>query len=68
MRNSLSLKILTLYVSLKSKKIEQKIDCEVNEGDMLFVPTRWWHDVDSVGEINIAINFWYNPEMNPSFK
>ena len=29
-------------------------------GDMLYIPSYWWHHVRSV-ERNVAVNFWYTP-------
>jgi len=31
--------------------------CEVNEGEMLYIPPGWWHEVTSYGN-HIALNFW----------
>jgi len=33
------------------------MECEVSEGEMLFIPNGWWHQVTSYG-IHIAINLW----------
>lgn len=40
------------------------ITCEVRAGDLLFVPSRWWHEVKSIGDENgktVAVNWWYKP-------
>ena len=28
-------------------------------GDVLFVPKRWWHNVESFGPLNLLVNFWW---------
>lgn len=45
--------------------------CDVQPGEVLYLPSHWWHEVESapdeeliaVGEAdqNIAVNFWYEP-------
>jgi hypothetical protein len=39
----------------------QKIAREVTlkPGDMMYLPSRWWHSVDSVG-LNLGINYWWS--------
>jgi len=32
--------------------------CQVEAGDMLYLPTSWWHQVYNHGR-NVAINFWF---------
>lgn len=37
--------------------------CELNVGDMLFLPASWFHEVESFGSANghLAMNYWYHP-------
>jgi len=39
--------------------------CEVAPGDLLFVPSFWWHEVYSSPDVddgwNLAVNWWYHP-------
>jgi len=35
------------------------VECIVSGGEMLYVPSDWWHQVYSM-ERNIALNFWYD--------
>jgi len=39
--------------------INESIVCEVHAGDMLFIPSHWWHQIYSTGR-NIALNFWFS--------
>jgi len=38
----------------------RSVECMVEEGEMLFIPSGWWHQVTSYG-IHIAINVWTTP-------
>lgn len=39
------------------------LKCKINEGDMLYMPAFWWHEVKSTPDVlqrrNLAVNFWY---------
>jgi hypothetical protein len=35
------------------------IECVVEPGEMLFIPAFWWHQVYSLDQLNISINFWW---------
>jgi hypothetical protein len=39
--------------------LERAVHVEMRAGDALFLPSFWWHEVDSVG-LNIMINFWWS--------
>lgn len=41
------------------KVAEKAIHVEVTAGQMLFIPEGWYHQVDSLGPIAIAVNFWW---------
>lgn len=32
---------------------------ELEPGDALYIPTNWWHHVQSMGPVNILVNFWW---------
>jgi hypothetical protein len=37
----------------------------IEPGDLLFIPSRWWHHANSV-EVSISVNFWWaSPAMYP---
>lgn len=41
----------------------------LDEGDILFLPSFWFHAFHHIGKINININFWWQPEkiaVNPT--
>lgn len=42
---------------------------ELEPGDAIFIPMLWWHHVDSLGEINALVNYWWNGSIgNPHSK
>jgi hypothetical protein len=34
---------------------------ELREGDVLYLPAYWWHQVESLGAENVNLNFWWLP-------
>ena len=37
------------------------MSCTIHEGDVLYMPSFWWHEVQSVpskDKRNLAVNFW----------
>jgi hypothetical protein len=51
------------------------MDCQVNKGDALWLPSFWWHEVtsfpgaqvDQLSPLNIAINLWFDPLFRKEF-
>lgn len=41
------------------KDVKGKIMAVTEPGDMLFMPARWWHKVNSDPGRNIMVNYWY---------
>ena len=38
---------------------------ELNAGDALFIPSLWWHQVESLDSLNVLVNYWWRD--TPSF-
>lgn len=38
------------------------VEAIIEEGDMLFIPSYWYHAVFHLGEINVNVNFWWQPD------
>jgi ribosomal protein L16 Arg81 hydroxylase len=36
---------------------------ELQEGDVLYIPAYWWHQVESLGRENLNLNFWWLPRL-----
>ncbi|KAK3598783.1 hypothetical protein CHS0354_020895 [Potamilus streckersoni] len=47
------------------------MSCTIEEGDVLFMPAFWWHEVQSfpnkTAGRNLAVNFWYEPFLTKEF-
>jgi peptidyl-lysine (3S)-dioxygenase / protease len=51
------------------------MDCRVNKGEALWLPSYWWHEVTSIpgnhnnnfSPLNIAINIWFDPLFQKEF-
>lgn len=33
---------------------------DLEPGDAIYIPILWWHSVDSLGGLNVLINYWWN--------
>ena len=40
-------------------KVRGKMYVKLDEGDILYIPSFWWHHVKSSKNKNIGVNFWY---------
>ena len=46
------------------------LTCEIRAGDILYLPSFWWHEVRSKPDPhhrNIAVNYWYTPFYTTEF-
>ncbi|WP_295998485.1 cupin-like domain-containing protein [Rugamonas sp.] len=32
---------------------------ELEPGDAIYIPAIWWHQVESIGQLNVLINYWW---------
>lgn len=39
--------------------MEHALTVELEAGDALFIPSMWWHHVESLSSFNILINYWW---------
>ena len=43
------------------------MECLLEPGEMLFIPAFWWHQVYSLEQLNISINFWWKTNFKEYF-
>ena len=48
------------FVIKESPKVEYQ-DVNLSEGDMLYLPAGWFHEVFSSGGVHMAFNYWMHP-------
>lgn len=41
------------------KAYAEALSIELEPGDAIFIPSPWWHHVQSLGGLNILINYWW---------
>ncbi len=39
--------------------LKHAVVAELEPGDAIFIPYQWWHNVESLRDINILVNFWW---------
>ncbi|BDF93932.1 MULTISPECIES: cupin-like domain-containing protein [Pseudoalteromonas] len=54
---------LTKFPKFSNVK-DQVLKASLNEGEALFIPPLWWHNVKATEKINILINYWWKNEIN----
>jgi hypothetical protein len=40
---------------------EHALSVELEAGDAIYIPTPWWHHVQSLSDFNVLVNYWWNP-------
>jgi hypothetical protein len=40
----------------RAEALSQEV--ELGEGDAIFIPALWWHEVESLDSVNVLINYW----------
>jgi hypothetical protein len=44
--------------------LDAALVADLMPGDALFIPTRWWHHVQSNGILNMMVNYWWKSELS----
>lgn len=47
------------------KALEHVMVVELDPGDALYLPSFWWHHVESIGVLNVMINYWWSAPAAP---
>jgi hypothetical protein len=40
----------------------ERFEARLSPGDMLFIPSFWFHTLRHVGDLNLNVNFWWKPD------
>lgn len=44
------------------------VHVELREGEALYLPAYWWHQVESLGDENVNLNFWWFPPVRKQLR
>ena len=36
-------------------------------GDAIYIPSLWWHHVESLSSFNMLVNYWWVPEVASAY-
>lgn len=39
--------------------LQAALVAEMEPGDVLYVPSMWWHQVEGLGDLNVLVNYWW---------
>ena len=45
--------------------LEHALTAELSPGDVIYIPSMWWHAVEGLDDFNVMLNFWWRE--NPTF-
>lgn len=48
-----------------AEALEHALVAHLEPGDGLFIPSLWWHHVDTRGPLNVLINYWWDDTRTP---
>ncbi|MHB9147655.1 MAG: cupin-like domain-containing protein [Candidatus Amoebophilus sp.] len=51
------------YDKFPKFRFAQPLVCDLEEGELLYLPSCWWHQVYSVDVWNVSINFFWRPPL-----
>ena len=46
--------------------LENSYVAELEPGDAIFIPSPWWHAVESLDKLNVLVNYWWNDQVSSS--
>ncbi|HEX7338389.1 MAG TPA: cupin-like domain-containing protein [Rhodanobacteraceae bacterium] len=41
---------------------------ELEPGDAIYIPPMWWHNVESLCQLNALVNYWWLPAFSPGYE
>ena len=45
--------------------LDAALYADLEPGDAIFIPTPWWHAVESKDPLNMLINYWWSAQVQP---
>jgi hypothetical protein len=42
------------------RALETAMTAELLPGDAIYIPPLWWHHVESLGDLNVLVNYWWH--------
>jgi hypothetical protein len=48
-----------------AQALEHARVADLEPGDALYIPTLWWHHVESLGVFNVLVNYWWRDAHHP---
>ena len=45
-----------------AQALEASREVELGPGDAIYIPSMWWHSVESLDSFNLLVNYWWEPE------
>lgn len=48
-----------------AEALETALVADLEPGDAIYIPTLWWHHVQSFGPLNMLVNYWWEPADMP---
>jgi len=42
-----------------ARALEHAVVAELGPGDAIFIPSLWWHHVESLAPLNVLVNYWW---------
>ncbi len=48
-----------------SEALNTAITAELEPGDALYIPSMWWHHVESLEKLNVLVNYWWATHYGP---
>lgn len=50
-----------------ARALEESRDAVLEPGDAIYIPSMWWHSVESIDAFNLLVNYWWEaPGANPA--
>jgi len=46
--------------------LDSAFEAELQPGDAIYIPPLWLHQVDSLDALNVLVNYWWRPTVQPS--